>query len=594
MKTLRHCLTAGLLLCAAVASAQAWNRPLKNAADAVEDAFDRTQRTRGQCRNQVGPSLDGLVDRIDALRRQQFPVQELNQLRFELTTLAQQAPFAACPIGVTEDLQRALDGLEEARIAMWNGGGRDRFGGGGGNRRDRRGDDRNQPGAAFPFVNIAPLRVAPNVPFQTERAVQITVPEVRFDFMQGQGFYLATKFRSFEGDWSEWVTTQLWTVPSNPFQWRNAYNHVLRYSTLAEEDFSNGRFIVHVAVFNQQGQELAFREASFRVQLPNFGGVPGIGQPPVMAARDCGTGPQDPGCMMVRDGAWAMDGATYQGFLTSLRANRSEVMRLQMSQSMFAQQYLTAAQFSTMMDLFSSEVMRLDFAQRAASRLVNPQHAIGLSSKFRSNVFQAQYTQLMASQPAGLPWQPGMTGPMGVMIQPPGFGQPGVVVQPGLMQPGVVVQVPGMTVQVQDPNVPPAVVQPGFVQPGVVQPAVVQPIGMVRDCGTGPNDPGCGLMRNGVMAMDAQVFSGFMRSLRAVMNEITREDMCEKMLARNGLTAMQLGQVLDLFNNEITRLDVAKTAASHVVNPQHALELSTKFNNSFSAEEFVEIYSGQH
>jgi hypothetical protein len=94
--------------------------------------------------------------------------------------------------------------------------------------------------------------------------------------------------------------------------------------------------------------------------------------------------------------------------------------------------------------------------------------------------------------------------------------------------------------------------------------------------------------------MDAQVFSGFMRSLRAVMNEITREDMCEKMLARNGLTAMQLGQVLDLFNNEITRLDVAKTAAPKVVNPQHALELSTKFNNSFSAEEFVEIYSGQH
>ncbi|MDX2011426.1 MAG: DUF4476 domain-containing protein [Myxococcaceae bacterium] len=590
MKTLRHCLTVGLMLSAAVASAQAWNRPLKNAADAVEDAFDRTQRTRGQCRNQVGPTLNGLVDRIDGLRRQQFPVQELNQLRFELTTVAQQAPFAACPIGVTEDLQRALDGLEEARIAMWNGGGRDRFGGGGGNRRDRRGDDRTQPGAVFPFVNIAPLRVTPNVPFQNERAVQITVPEVRFDFMQGQGFYLATKFRSFEGDWSEWVTTQLWTVPSNPFQWRNAYNHVLRYSTLAEEDFSNGRFIVHVAVFNQQGQELAFREASFRVQLPNFGGMPGVVQPPVMAARDCGTGPQDPGCMMVRDGAWAMDGATYQGFLTSLRANRSEVMRMQISQSMFAQQYVTAAQFSTMMDLFSSEVMRLDFAQRAASRLVNPQHAIGLSSKFRSNVFQAQYAQLMASQPAGLPWQPGMTGPMGVMVQPPGFGQPGVVVQPGLVQqPGVVVQVPGMTVQVQDPHVPPAVVQPGFVQP-----AVVQPIGMVRDCGTGPNDPGCGLTRNGVMAMDAQVFSGFMRSLRAVMNELTREDMCEKMLARNGLTAMQLGQVLDLFNNEITRLDVAKTAASHVVNPQHALELSTKFNNSFSAEEFVEIYSGQH
>jgi len=31
-----------------------------------------------------------------------------------------------------------------------------------------------------------------------------------------------------------------------------------------------------------------------------------------------------------------------------------------------------------------------------------------------------------------------------------------------------------------------------------------------------------------------------------------------------------------------------------VVNPQHALGLSTKFGNNFYAEEFVEVYAGQH
>jgi len=117
---------------------------------------------------------------------------------------------------------------------------------------------------------------------------------------------------------------------------------------------------------------------------------------------------------------------------------------------------------------------------------------------------------------------------------------------------------------------------------------------VVRDCGTGPNDPGCGLMRNGFQAMDATVFQGMIRSLRSVMNEITREDMFEKMIARNGMTAMQLSQVIDLYNNSITKLDIAKHAASHVVNPQHALGLSTKFQNSFQAEEFVEVYSEQH
>lgn len=581
MRHLIHFCCAALTLAAPLASAQGWNRPLSNAADAVEDAYDRTQRSNGRCRSQIGAPLDGLVDRIDALRKAPDH-QVLGQIRFELATLGQQAPFAACPIGVTEDLQRALDALEDARISVWNDPNRR----GGGNRRDnRRGNPGPGNGSQSQFVQLSPIRVTADVPFQNERAVQLTLPSARFEFMQGQGFYIATRFRSFEGEWSDWVTTQVWTVPTSPFVWQNAYNHVLRYPTLAEEDFSNGRFIAHIAVFSAQGQELAFREVSFRINLPNQVIVP---QPPAVVQRNCGTGPNDPGCMMVRDGQFAMEAATYQGFLASLRANRSEMLRLQMASNMLAANYLTAAQLDPMLDLFASEMMRLDFAQRAAPRVVNPQHAIGLSVKFRSSMMQTGYTQVMAQQPPGVLWQPGMVGPGGVVIQPGVVMQPGVIVQPGVPQPGVVVQVPGMTVQLNDPSMPP--------RPAVVQPAVVQPMPavVVRDCGTGPNDPGCGLSRNGFVAMDAQVFSGFVTSLRSVMNEITREDMFEKMIARNGMTAMQLSQVLDLFNNEITRLDIAKTAATHVVNPQHALGLSTKFNNSFSAEEFVEVYSGQH
>jgi hypothetical protein len=51
--------------------------------------------------------------------------------------------------------------------------------------------------------------------------------------------------------------------------------------------------------------------------------------------------------------------------------------------------------------------------------------------------------------------------------------------------------------------------------------------------------------------------------------------------------------LLDLFPNEITRLDVAKVAAPHVVNPQHALGFSTKWQNSISADEYTELISEQ-
>jgi len=113
-----------------------------------------------------------------------------------------------------------------------------------------------------------------------------------------------------------------------------------------------------------------------------------------------------------------------------------------------------------------------------------------------------------------------------------------------------------------------------------------------RDCGTG-RDPGCTMSRDGKYAMDADTWRGFYQSLKSQPNEITREEMTEKMLKKNYLTAQQLGLVLDLFNNEITRLDVAKFAASHVVNPQHALGFSSKWNNSISAGEYTEIISEQ-
>ncbi|HYI01157.1 DUF4476 domain-containing protein [Hyalangium sp.] len=113
-----------------------------------------------------------------------------------------------------------------------------------------------------------------------------------------------------------------------------------------------------------------------------------------------------------------------------------------------------------------------------------------------------------------------------------------------------------------------------------------------RDCGTG-RDPGCTAMRDGNYAMDADTWRGFYQALKSQHNEITREEMAEKMLKRNYLTAAQLGLLLDLFQNEITRLDVAKFSAPHVVNPQHALGFSSKWQNSISAGEYTELISEQ-
>lgn len=157
-----------------------------------------------------------------------------------------------------------------------------------------------------------------------------------------------------------------------------------------------------------------------------------------------------------------------------------------------------------------------------------------------------------------------------------GVGVPAVVVQ----QPAPVVVRERVVVQQQ-----PVVVH----QPVVVQQAVV-----MRDCGTGPTDPGCMMRKNGVYPMDGVAFDGALKTLRRQRNSIVREEMATKMFSRNMLTAAQLGLVLDAFaDHGITQLDVAKTLAPNVVNPQHALSHSTKFANSISAEEYIETMSAQ-
>jgi hypothetical protein len=114
-----------------------------------------------------------------------------------------------------------------------------------------------------------------------------------------------------------------------------------------------------------------------------------------------------------------------------------------------------------------------------------------------------------------------------------------------------------------------------------------------RDCGTGPQDPGCAMRRNGMWAMDALAWAGLYISIRSTPNELTRQSMVQDALRGQALTAAQLGLLMDLFNNELLRLDMAKFAATRVVNPMHAIGLSTKFRNSILAQDYVTVMGRQ-
>lgn len=540
-----------LPLSAHAQGAGSYKKPLKDAERALDSAESKARQAGGRCRASMSDPLENASDKIHDLRRGDAPRgRDIAQLRAEVSSYASSASFSGCPYPVLEDIQRAVENLEEARIAVWGA-----WQGGGRRDDDDRDDDRDgrggQDNSSSVYAQLAALKAQTNATFEGERAVKLTVPELRLTNMQGRTFYLGARYRSYEGQWSDWVTTSAWTVPSEPFVWKNAFTHYLRYSALAEDDFSGGRFVARVSVFDGNGAELASRDVTFRVSLPNLPTAPppapyppNVPPPPVqppappVVQRDCGTG-NDVGCVMARDGQYPMDAGTWNGFLAALRSNPNESLRQRTAEDMFRRAYVTAFQLGMVLDLFPNENLRLIVARFAAPRVVNPQHALGFASKWRNPALASQYSQLMSAQ---LPGQPAMPPP----VQPP-------------------------------PH--PAVPAP-------------PPPEAYRDCGTG-NDPGCLMSRNGQAAMDAQTYFGFLTSLKTNPNELVRADIVRSVMRTGAITALQLAGVLDLFNNELTRLDVAKTCAPKVVNPQHALGLSAKFRNTFNAQEYVRVMTNQ-
>jgi hypothetical protein len=408
MRRLTRLAFYALSLSSTLALAQPYKKLLNQAAESLEDAEQAARRAGGPCRRTVAAGLDVSTNHVYDLRKNRGDV---HAVKLELQAIASNASIAGCPLQVGDNLQRASATLEEVRVAMW----KEHHGRGNDWDRD---EDQNQPPPPAPpppFAELGLLTAQPTGTFEAEPAVRVALPELRLTGMQGHQFYLGARFRSAEGTWSEWVKTQQWTVNADPFVWRNAYQHVFRYSTLAEEDFSEGRFVAEVGVFDAfDGRELASREISFRVRLPSL--PPAPPQLPVpedrgpIVNRDCGTG-NDPGCVLSLAGEYPMDAVTFEAVMRSLRANPNELVRSQVVQTIFQRNAATAVQFGLMLDLFPNELLRLTVAQAGAHRIVNPQYALGFATKWANPMLQAQYTEILLGHSRGGPPPPVQQNP---------------------------------------------------------------------------------------------------------------------------------------------------------------------------------------
>lgn len=114
-----------------------------------------------------------------------------------------------------------------------------------------------------------------------------------------------------------------------------------------------------------------------------------------------------------------------------------------------------------------------------------------------------------------------------------------------------------------------------------------------RDCGTGKDDPGCNTPRNGNLPMLADLYLGIFENLKATRNELVRKDMIVQTLEKQYVTARQFTAILDLFNNELVKMDVARAGAPKLVDPVRAIAYGPKIRNSLTRQEFLTLINEQ-
>lgn len=393
---------AALLVCWSLSAFADSPRALLTEADMVlERAQDLAEHgffSGGQCMRRVPDRIevarDALADAAedeDAFddRGYRMQLKTLKRARKKVEQALDTAQSASCPgqvmalLGVAVSrTKRAEDKLEDRRTHNWQDPGL---------------PPGPPPGQGQPRAELAPLAVYENQPFEGVMAVRVDVTRLTLMGLQGRQVGFTVQVKSDTGRMSEVRRSGPVTVPSSPYVWDNAYAQYFKIPDLLRLSLGQGRLSARVAVVDDTGRELTSAETVFSIT----GGPPPPPQAPPgvpVVARDCGTGPDDSGCLLQKNGKWPMDAETFRGLTQSLRGTPSEFSKKEMVESVLANQVLTAKQLGALFDLFQSEFNRMDLAKLAVPKLTNPSAALGLSVKFDSSFNRSEYVKLVSAQ----------------------------------------------------------------------------------------------------------------------------------------------------------------------------------------------------
>jgi hypothetical protein len=91
--------------------------------------------------------------------------------------------------------------------------------------------------------------------------------------------------------------------------------------------------------------------------------------------------------------------------------------------------------------------------------------------------------------------------------------------------------------------------------------------------------------------MDGEAFRGLKLSLQGTPNELQRRDMVLATLQAQLLASAQLGELLDLFRNEVLKWEIAQAGVPRLVDPARGYALADKFHNGIYREQLTQLIS---
>jgi hypothetical protein len=379
-----------LLMLSSVAIAQpapSIRHTLANAADRLEDVLVNNREGSRECRRRIDPVLRKALDAVEDFRPSETSLASLDAVIATLDELHHTKQLG-CPEGTGKQIHAAIEDLTAARDQL-----RQRM---------------------APRVIISPPEVE-----DTPQGPVIWIPAITLWGTEGHTVYVASRWHADNSaEWTKWQSYPAIVVPPGAqFVWPEPHRQTFDPNQMRAIDTAGGRFTVHVAVFDGDkeiaGVDVPFSSRRGRqgpppppqgvvVAAPPPGPGPGAvvvpPPPPAYAATDCGTGFDDPGCNFTRPNKPLTRG-DLDALITAMRGARWEGQRVDVLRDQLGPRFLTARQLGMVLDQFRQDPLKLEAARVAVPRLVDPQNAAALTSRFLSPDMQRDYRALLGPPP---------------------------------------------------------------------------------------------------------------------------------------------------------------------------------------------------